>query len=56
MQETEENNVTNDTDIMVVGGSTKIGSGARLTYTYETVDDEIEGDSTFIGVGLLLKF
>ncbi|MCH1541608.1 MAG: porin [Alphaproteobacteria bacterium] len=47
-----------ETNIMVVGGSTKIGSGAKLTYSYETVEDDNpeKGDSTFMGVGLLLKF
>ena len=44
--------------IMAVGGSTKLGAGTRLTYTYETVsdDDADNGDSTFMGVGLLMKF
>ena len=44
--------------IMAVGGSTKLGAGTKLTYTYETVsdDDADNGDSTFMGVGLLMKF
>ena len=44
--------------IMAVGGSTKLGAGTTLTYSYETLedDDPAKGDSTFIGVGLLLKF
>ena len=44
------------TDITVLGGSTKLGAGTKLTYTYETVSDDADGDSTFIGAGLLLKF
>lgn len=48
----------NDTTVMVLGGSTKLGAGTKLTYSYETVesDDPAKGDSTFMGVGLLLKF
>ena len=44
--------------IMAVGGSTKLGAGTTLTYSYETLedDDPAKGDSTFMGVGLLLKF
>lgn len=44
--------------IMAIGGSTKLGAGTKLTYTYETVsdDDATKGDSTFMGVGLLMKF
>jgi len=44
--------------IMAIGGSTKLGAGTKLTYTYETVsdDDADNGDSTFMGVGLLMKF
>lgn len=44
------------TDITAIGGSTKIGAGTKLTYTFETVSDDVDGDSTFIGTGLLLKF
>ena len=48
----------NDTTVTVVGGSTKLGSGVKLTYSHETVssDNTAKGDSTFTGVGLLLKF
>ena len=44
--------------IMAIGGSTKLGAGTKLTYTYETVsdDDADNGDSTFMGFGLLMKF
>jgi outer membrane protein OmpU len=44
--------------IMAVGGSTKLGAGTTLTYSYETLedDDPAKGDSTFMGVGLLLTF
>lgn len=47
-----------EVNIMAIGGSTKIGAGTKLTYTYETVsdDDADNGDSTFMGVGLLMKF
>jgi hypothetical protein len=45
-------------NVMVVGGSTKLGGGTKLTYSFETVEDDHAeiGDSTFMGVGLLLKF
>jgi len=48
----------NDTDILILGGSTKLMSGVKLTYSYEQVqsDNAQRGDSDFIGVGLLLKF
>ena len=44
--------------IMAVGGSTKLGAGTTLTYSYETLEDDnpAKGDSTFMGLGLLLKF
>ena len=47
-----------DISVMAVGGSTKLGAGTTLTYSYETLedDDPTKGDSTFMGVGLLLKF
>jgi hypothetical protein len=47
-----------DTDITIIGGSTKLGSGVKLTYTHEMVDSDGEGasDANFTGVGLLLKF
>jgi outer membrane protein OmpU len=45
-----------ETNITVLGGSTKLGAGTKLTYSYETVEDDADGDSTFMGVGLLLKF
>ena len=45
-----------DVDIMAIGGNLKLGAGTKLTYSYETVEDSVEGDSTFMGVGLLLKF
>lgn len=47
-----------EVNILAVGGSTKIGAGATLTYTYESLEDDdvANGDSTFMGVGLLLKF
>lgn len=45
-----------DVDIMAIGGNLKLGAGTKLTYSYETVDDSVQGDSTFLGVGLLLKF
>lgn len=43
-------------DILAVGGSTKLGGGTTLTYSYESLEDDDYGDSEFIGVGLLLKF
>ena len=45
-----------DVDIMALGGNVKLGAGTKLTYSYETVEDSADGDSTFMGVGLLLKF
>jgi hypothetical protein len=45
-----------DVDIMALGGNVKLGAGTKLTYSYETVEDSLQGDSTFMGVGLLLKF
>lgn len=45
-----------DVDIMALGGNVKLGAGTKLTYSYETVEDSVDGDSTFMGVGLLLKF
>jgi len=45
-----------DVDIMALGGNVKLGPGTKLTYSYETVEDSVQGDSTFMGVGLLLKF
>lgn len=50
----------NDTEIVVIGGSTKLASGVKLTYSYEAVEETAPGassdDSDFIGLGLLLKF
>ena len=45
-----------DVDIMALGGNVKLGAGTKLTYSYETVEDSVAGESTFMGVGLLLKF
>ena len=45
-----------DVDIMALGGNVKLGAGTKLTYSYETVEDSVDGDSTFMGVGLLIKF
>jgi len=45
-----------DVDIMLLGGNIKLGAGTKLTYSYEAVEDSVDGDSTFVGVGLLLKF
>ena len=55
MHDQEEAN-GDELSIMAVGGSTKLGAGTTLTYSYETLDDDAQGDSTFMGVGLLLKF
>jgi len=43
-------------DILAVGGSTKLGAGTTLTYSFESLEDDVNGDSEFFGVGLLLKF
>ena len=43
-------------DILAVGGSTKLGAGTTLTYSFESLEDDTYGDSEFFGVGLLLKF
>lgn len=53
---------THESDIMVIGGSTKLAPGVTLTYSHETVEyTDIataanSGDGTYTGVGLLLKF
>ena len=56
---------TNDlfeSDIMALGGSTKLASGVKLTYSHETVEytdiatTANSGDATYTGIGLLLKF
>ncbi len=48
------------TDIIILGGNTKLLKGVKLTYSFETVAftqvDNVSKDSTFMGVGLLLKF
>jgi outer membrane protein OmpU len=53
-----DSNANMDTDITVVGGATKLGSGVKLTYTHERVEsDGVNAkDANFTGVGLLLKF
>lgn len=43
-------------DIVAVGGSTKLGAGTTLTYSFESLEDDSKGDSEFFGVGLLMKF
>ena len=43
-------------DILAVGGSTKLGAGTALTYSFESLEDDAYGDSEFFGLGLLLKF
>ena len=43
-------------EIIAVGGSTKLGAGTTLTYSFESLEDDVYGDSEFFGVGLLLKF
>ena len=43
-------------DILAVGGSTKLGAGTTLTYSFESLEDDTYGDSEFFGFGLLLKF
>ena len=50
----EENG--DELDILAVGGSTKLGAGTTLTYSFESLEDDAYGDSEFFGVGLLLKF
>ena len=50
----EENG--DELDILAVGGSTKLGAGTTLTYSFESLEDDVNGDSEFFGVGLLLKF
>jgi len=50
----EENG--DELDILAVGGSTKLGAGTTLTYSFESLEDDAMGDSEFFGVGLLLKF
>ena len=52
----QENADDTQLDILAVGGSTKLGGGTTLTYSYESLEDDTYGDSEFIGVGLLLKF
>ncbi|MDA8712429.1 porin [Alphaproteobacteria bacterium] len=55
MHDQEEDN-GDELTIMAIGGSTKLGAGTTLTYSYETLEDDAQGDSTFMGVGLLIKF
>ena len=57
-EDSTASNTDKDADILVIGGSTKLMSGVKLTYSYEQVESDkaSEGDSDFIGVGLLLKF
>ena len=50
----EENG--DELDIIAVGGSTKLGAGTTLTYSFESLEDDVDGDSEFFGVGLLSKF
>lgn len=51
---------SSDTEITVIGGSYKIGPGAKLTFSFEDAEkDNVSGtdvDADFLGVGLLLKF
>jgi hypothetical protein len=58
MMHNQEADNGDETNITAIGGSTKIGAGAKLTYSYEMIEDdnEAKGDSIFMGVGLLLKF
>jgi hypothetical protein len=58
MMHNQEQPNGDEVNIMAVGGSVKLGAGTKLTYSFETVedDDASKGDSTFMGVGLLLKF
>ena len=51
----EEDN-GDELEIIAVGGSTKLGAGTTLTYSFESLEDDVDGDSEFFGVGLLLKF
>lgn len=52
----QEHDTNGDTEIVAVGGSTKLGAGTTLTYSFESLEDDEKGDSEFFGVGLLLKF
>ena len=49
-----------DTEITVVGGSYKIGPGAKLTFSYEQAEKDLvsgtDVDADFLGMGLLLNF
>lgn len=56
MMHTQDKDGGADVDITALGGNVKIGAGTKLTYSYETVEDSEDGDSTFMGVGLLMKF
>ena len=51
----EEDN-GDELEIIAVGGSTNLGAGTTLTYSFESLEDDVDGDSEFFGVGLLLKF
>lgn len=52
----QEHDTKGDTEIVAVGGSTKLGAGTTLTYSFESLEDDEFGDSEFFGLGLLLKF
>lgn len=49
-----------DTDITIIGGSTKLAPGVTLTYSYEALEAQFvdlpDGDAEFIGLGLVMKF
>ncbi|MGC6511842.1 MAG: porin [Parvibaculales bacterium] len=59
-EDKEAGAVADETEILIIGGNTKLTKGVKLTYSIEDVEATEVGvgtkDSTFMGVGLLLKF
>ena len=57
-ERTNSGSKNGETDVLILGGNTKLAKGVKLTYSLEEVESTgyREGDSTFAGVGLLLKF
>lgn len=59
-EKSTDGGVASETDIIILGGNTKLIKGVRLTYSFEEVAStkptQSKQDSTFIGAGLLFRF